>query len=609
MASAARELLNPVLNEQFPFTTLFFAVLWAAWVGGRGPALFAVGLGIIACVLFLLPARAFTSHGRDQQVGLSLYVAVGTGTALLGGAMRESKVRAAEQTELWRATLRCVGDAVVGHDAEGRVSFLNPVAEARTGWTAAEASGVPLDLVFRIVNEGTRAPVENPAARALREGAVVGLANHTVLIARDGTERPIDDSAAPVRDETGTVSGAVLVFRDISERKKAETLLGRSESRFHRLFEQSPLSIQLLAPDGRTLRVNRAWEQLWGGTLEEHLWDYNLLRDPQLVELGVAPLIERAFAGEAVELPAVGYAPDRGAFAGRKRWVRASLFPVRDAAGGVEEVVLVHEDITPRREAEDAQQFLAEAGTALASSLDYEETLAAVSRLVTPRLADWCSVTVTDPAGRLRQLAVAHAYPRKVEWARALADRYPPDRDAPLGVPNVIRNGEAEVVAEVTDAMLVAGARDPEHLAILRELDIRSYMVVPLSARGRTLGAITYVSTAESGRRFNDGDLALALDLGRRAGLAVDNARLFREAQSANALLGLLVEAAARLTAALDVDAVRAAVLDLSERLVAADAHAVWRLAPGESEWSIVQSHGSPKSTSAGKAVSRRTAR
>ena len=127
-----------------------------------------------------------------------------------------------KQSEWLRITLSSIGDAVISTDAEGRVTFLNGVAETLTGWSQAEAVGRPLPDVFQIVNEATRQPVENPALRALREGTIVGLANHTILIARDGTERPIDDSAAPMRDGAGAMVGAVLVFRDVTERKRAE---------------------------------------------------------------------------------------------------------------------------------------------------------------------------------------------------------------------------------------------------------------------------------------------------------------------------------------------------------------------------------------------------
>jgi PAS domain S-box-containing protein len=126
------------------------------------------------------------------------------------------------EREWLRVTLESIGDGVITTDNFGAVTFLNPVAQSLTGWTQAEAAGMPLDSVFKIVNEETRRPVENPAIRALRDGVVVALANHTLLIAKDGTERPIEDSAAPIRDALGEVSGVVLVFRDSSERRRQE---------------------------------------------------------------------------------------------------------------------------------------------------------------------------------------------------------------------------------------------------------------------------------------------------------------------------------------------------------------------------------------------------
>ncbi len=130
-----------------------------------------------------------------------------------------------EQKELFRTTLASIGDAVISTDRGARVTFLNPVAEALTGWRSSDAEGEPLASVFEIVNEETRAPVQNPALRALRDGAVVALQNHTVLVAKSGTETPIDDSAAPIRDAHGMMTGAVLIFRDITERKAAERAL------------------------------------------------------------------------------------------------------------------------------------------------------------------------------------------------------------------------------------------------------------------------------------------------------------------------------------------------------------------------------------------------
>lgn len=169
-------------------------------------------------------------------------------------------------------------------------------------------------------------------------------------------------------------------------------------------------------------------------------------------------------------------------------------------------------------------RFLADASAELASSLDYRATLAKVANLVVPVLADWCAVDVLEDEA-LSTLAVAHVDPEKVAFAWDLQRRYPPDPDAVTGARNVVRTGRSELYPEITDEMLVAGTRDAEHLRLARELNLGSGIVVPLTVRGRTLGAITLIR-AQSGRRYGPGDLAVAEDLGRRAAAAIDNAQL-----------------------------------------------------------------------------------
>jgi PAS domain S-box-containing protein len=165
----------------------------------------------------------------------------------------------AEQKERLRTTLASIGDGVMSTDHEGNVTYLNAVSESLTGWTNADAVGVPLTTVFHIVNESTRQPVENPALRALREGIIVGLANHTILIARDGTERPIDDSAAPIRCRDGEIVGCVLVFRDVTERKREED--ARAERA--RLFElRADIGTALTADRSTAVALKHACEAL-----------------------------------------------------------------------------------------------------------------------------------------------------------------------------------------------------------------------------------------------------------------------------------------------------------------------------------------------------------
>ena len=183
-----------------------------------------------------------------------------------------------------------------------------------------------------------------------------------------------------------------------------------------------------------------------------------------------------------------------------------------------------------RKRAAEALRFLSEASAELSSSLDYRATLTGVARLAVPQLADWCTVDVLEEDGSTHRLAVEHQNPEKVAWAYELQRRYPPDPDAPRGVPGVLRSGRSEFYPEIPDEMLVAAARDPEHLRLMRRMSFTSAMIVPLVARGRALGAITLVS-AESGRRYERVDLEVAEELARRAALAVDNARLYDAAQ------------------------------------------------------------------------------
>jgi len=222
---------------------------------------------------------------------------------------------------------------------------------------------------------------------------------------------------------------------------------------------------------------------------------------------------------------------------GHERWLAARGHVLVDDAGRASVLVGLIAEVTERRRREDALTFLAEAGQALAGSLDPVATLDEIARLAVPRLADWCAVQlVSDASGAYENVAVAHVDPEKVRWALELQERYPPDLDAPTGVPQVIRTGRSELYPEIDEALLRAGAQDEEHLEIILQLRMSSAMVVPLRARDRTLGAITFIF-AESGRQYSTHELDLAEELGRRAGLALDHARLFeREHRTAETL-------------------------------------------------------------------------
>ncbi|CAA9527113.1 MAG: Serine phosphatase RsbU, regulator of sigma subunit [uncultured Solirubrobacteraceae bacterium] len=217
-------------------------------------------------------------------------------------------------------------------------------------------------------------------------------------------------------------------------------------------------------------------------------------------------------------------APDGGPL----RWSVIKARALRDEHGDPVAAVNVIEDVTDVKEAELSQRLLAEAAQILASSMDHRSTLEHVAELAVPHLADWCGVDLVDEHGRIEQVAVAHVDPDRVSWGRELRRRYPVDPASDVGIAQVIRTGEVQLAQDITADLLAAAAQDPEHLALLQEVGFRSVLIVPLVAGARTVGALTLVLTSEA-RRYTPADVALAEELGRRAGTAVENARLFTE--------------------------------------------------------------------------------
>jgi signal transduction histidine kinase len=193
--------------------------------------------------------------------------------------------------------------------------------------------------------------------------------------------------------------------------------------------------------------------------------------------------------------------------------------------------VVTFDDVTAQKRYEETLRFLSEASRELAESIDYEATLAQIARLAVPGIADWFSVDMLRD-GEICSLFVAHGDPAKMELAREFRRRFPSRLDAPRGVARVLREGQPELFEDISDERLAAGAQSAEHLAMMRQLDMRSAMIVPLHVRGRTVGAISFVTTG-SGRRYDRRDLEVAQGFADRAAVAIENARLFRDAERA----------------------------------------------------------------------------
>jgi PAS domain S-box-containing protein len=256
------------------------------------------------------------------------------------------------QREWLRVTLSSIGDGVIATDPSGRVLFLNSVAQALTGWTQADAAGEPLETVFHVVNAESREPLENPVQRVIWEGKIVGLMPHSVLLAKDGAERSIDDSAAPIRDAHGEVTGVVLIFRDVTERRKADAMLRASEARFRQLADAMPQIVWTARPNGSLDYCNRRWFEYTHLTEEQTFspdgWNLILYPDDVgtseqkwewAVQTGKPYQIEYRFKDRRT---------------GGYRWHLGRAVPVRDESGRVVRWFGTCTDIDDQKRAQEA---------------------------------------------------------------------------------------------------------------------------------------------------------------------------------------------------------------------------------------------------------------
>jgi len=309
--------------------------------------------------------------------------------------------------------------------------------------------------------------------------------------------------------------------------QKLDALERASEERYRQLADAMPQIVWTADAAGAATYFNRRWFDYTGMTPEEvgpNAW--HQVVHPDDLPAAVALREQTLRSGETFE---VEYR-FRGAD-GRYRWHLGRALPVRNAEGDIGFWIGTATDIHDRKRIEDQRAFIVSAGDTLSRSLDYRETLRQVAELAAGDIADWCSVHVVEPDGTIAELAVAHNDPAKVTFARELQERYPAEADAATGAPAVIRTGEPELAPEITEDMLRMVARDDLHLELLQELGLSSYMCVPVKGREAVLGAITLVAS-ESGRHFGAEDLSLAEELARRAATAIENARLYREAEA-----------------------------------------------------------------------------
>jgi PAS domain S-box-containing protein len=341
-----RWLFESLLGPNLPFATLFGAVALSVWYGGLGPALFTtVGGFIAASYFFKLPLDLSAA-----LVGFFLYltsclIIIGFATGMKRAQRRYqlAAVEAQEQRESLRVTLSSIGDAVIATDTRGRITFMNPVTESLTGWTRQEAEGRPLGEVFKIINAKTRQPAEDPVGRVLKEGVVVALANHTELIARNGAEIPIDDSAAPIKDR-GRLIGVVLVFRDVTERNRAE----ETKALLAAIVESTQDAVIGKTLDGTIISWNAGAERLYGYSAAEAIGRPVSMLIPSDHPDEMPRIMDRISRGERIE----SYETVRQAKDGRRIDVLLTISPIKDPEGTITGASKIAHDITGQKRAE-----------------------------------------------------------------------------------------------------------------------------------------------------------------------------------------------------------------------------------------------------------------
>ena len=348
LAVAMRWLLDPLLGDRLPLIMLFAAVAAAVWAGGWLPALLVMAAGYLTSDYLFIPPRGTLRLGdAGDLVGLLAYLFTCAIIVAFGEAARTQRLRSEVRQETLRVTLASMGDAVITTDRDGSILAINRAAETLTGWTQAEAEGLALDQVLRLLDEATRAPAANPATRALLEGVVVGLSGNTLLLRRDGTELSIDDSAAPIRGSDGTILGCVVVFRDVAARRQLEQERADRLSAARLLaaiVESSDDAIVSKSLEGVIPSWNSGAQRLFGWAPEEAIGRHISLIIPPERAAEETEILARLRRGERIE----HFDTVRVRRNGEPIHVSLTVSPVRDETGRVVGASKIARDIGDR---------------------------------------------------------------------------------------------------------------------------------------------------------------------------------------------------------------------------------------------------------------------
>jgi PAS domain S-box-containing protein len=425
-------------------------------------------------------------------------------------------------------------DAIIIRDQHNKIASWNRGAEQLYGWSAQEALGkVTHDLLQTRFPESRQVLDQLLATGEQWEGELL----HTC---KDGSTVIVESRQVLTRTLQDQPLAILEINRDITGRKQREQENQDQYRQLAALVESADVPIISKTREGIITSWNQAAERMYGYTAQEAIGLPVTIIFPIDRQDEFTRIMERITQGEKVDL----YETVRQRKDGTLLSVSIAVSPIFNAEGQIIGASDIAHDITERKRVEAQEKFLTTVSKVLSSSLDYQETLANISRLIVPQIADWFTVNLITSTGKFELLELAHKDSERVLWARALREQRPINPDAHYGVARVARTGQSELYTNLTDEMLATTTSNAEDLALIRQIGVSSVMLIPLVARGKTIGVISFVST-EASKKYDERDLTLVEEVGRRIGIALDNARLYREVQQSRDQLDIILQGVA----------------------------------------------------------------